>query len=477
MLLTPLFRFLIAVSVVLMPVVGMAQLQVTLNANPLDPFPPSILELKKIAETNSSVQAALEAFQVGNLQKLNDSLLEARKANPEFPKMDVMRARIFMALGLWGDAYAILENHVGLNRTDAEAHKNFAEIAMVNGRWTDAWLQLEKAQALVDGMGFSSQRKQNFLAELLKMRAEVAMFRQDTPLATKLYEELIKSQPKDGSPLWNLGGVKLRDGDTAAGYELLKRGRQLDAKLPQPELEVASVLAVGKEREKADEWFRRGLVSKEYPPTEANWIAYLEYLLNTNRIQDARTLVDKAPEESKKSRPIRMIKGIIHRHLGENAEAEKIFSALHQENSDDVLAADHLALVLVESTDEGKRARAQQISEANVRLAPNVERTVATAAWVKFKTGSPDIAYRVIEEIIRGGRIEPQTAYYAAMMYKKRGMPENALNLLKFSLSGNASFPQRKSAEAEIAALEPKSPPETPKASETTSKSSPPAKK
>ncbi|MFN9913432.1 MAG: hypothetical protein ACK53L_12650, partial [Pirellulaceae bacterium] len=101
-----------------------------------------------------------------------------------------------------------------------------------------------------------------------------------------------------------------------------------------------------------------------------------------------------------------------------------------------------LALVLVESSDEGKRARAEQLSEANVRRAPNAERAVATAAWIKFKTGSTDIADQVLGQILRGGRLEPQTAYYAAMLLKSRGMKDEYSRFLR--ASAPACSPERR---------------------------------
>jgi thioredoxin-like negative regulator of GroEL len=433
---------------------GYAQLQVSLNANPLDPFPPNSEEIMKLAQKIGPLAEALQHFRQGNADKLKESLLQARQVNPEFPKMDVMMARLFMANGQWQDAMSVLENHVTLNANDAEAYKNFAEIAMVSGRWTDAWLELEKAASLVDGMAFSPQRKQNFISELTKMRAEVAEMRQDIPLATKLFEELAKQQPMDGTPFWNLGQIKIRTGDIEGGLALLKKGRQLTTTLPQPELIVARVLAAGKDRTKADEWFRKGIQASDGSVSESNWLQYLQFLLDDNRVDDAQKLVERVPADYQKSREMRLIKAIIHRFAGKNAEAEKLLSALHQENSDDLIAADHLALVLVESSDEGKRARAEQLSEANVRRAPNAERAVATAAWIKFKTGSTDIADQVLGQILRGGRLEPQTAYYAAMLLKSRGMKDEYLRFLRASVAGNGSFPQKNAAQKELASLD-----------------------
>ncbi len=198
---------------------------------------------------------------------------------------------------------------------------------------------------------------------------------------------------------------------------------------------------------------QKSLTSTDGGVSEINWTQYLAYLLGQDKAEDAKKLSERAPEEFKKSRDMRLVKAQIHRFLGENAEAEKLLSALHQENSDDFDAADQLALVLVESTDEGKRARAEQISEANARRAPNLERTIATAAWVKFRTGSTDIADKALGQILRSGRFEPQTAYYMAMLYKSRGMLQQYARFMDAAVSGNGAFPQKRAAQKELAAL------------------------
>jgi tetratricopeptide (TPR) repeat protein len=428
--------------------------QVSLNANPLDPFPANTAELLKIADRVPAIREAIEYFRTGNADKLKDSLLAARTSNGEFPKVDVMLARMFMANGQWQDAYQVLENHVALNATDAEAFKNFAEIAMVSGRWTDAWLQLEKAVSLIDGMQFSAPRKQNFTAELLKLRAEVADQRQDTSTATKLFQELAKMQPKDGAPLWALGQIKLRSGDNKGGLELLKQAKALTPSLPQPELILARIVA-SKDRKAANDLFLNSLKIKD-GVTEANWLAYLQFLIDDERIDDAKKVIDSAPDEYKKLRDFRLITAILLRFQGKNAEAEAIFSALHQENPDDMVAADHLALIMVESSEEGKRARAERISENNVRIAPNSERTLATAAWVKFKTGATDIADKALGQILRGGRLEPQTAYYAAMLLKSRGLTGEYQRFLQACVDGPGAFPQKAAARKELEQLKAK---------------------
>jgi len=433
--------------------------QASLNPNPVDPFPPNIQELLKNSEKNKGLAEAIQAFQAGNPQKLKESLIQAQTLNPDFPAPDVMLARMFMAARKWPDAMSVLEGHLTTKPNDADAYKSLGEVAIVSGRWTDAWLNLEKAGSLMDGMKYSAARKQSFTAELIKLRAETAERRQDLPLATKLFDELAKLQPKDGYPQWSLGRLKIATGDLDGGMALLKKGKQLTTTLPQPELAVALELLGGKDRVKAEKWFKEGILAKD-TATEANWVQYLKFLVDEDRASEAKGLIEKAPADYQKSRDMKLLKAVAHRYLNEDTDAERILSELHRANPEDLDAADQLALVLVETSDEGKRARAGQISEANLRQAPNAEKIAATAAWVKFRTGSVDVADNLLGQIIKGGQISPQTLYYSAMLLKARGKTVEAAQFFKAAVEAPGSFPQKKVAKAEVpvAALAPAPP-------------------
>ncbi len=365
-----------------------------------------------------------------------------------------MLARMRMANGQWGEAIILLENYIAQAPNDAECHKSFAEIAMVWGRWTDAWLQLERSRSLVDGMKFEEQRKQDFLSELIKLRGEVAEQRKDIETATKLFESLAQRQTDSGDPLWALGRIKISQGKIDDGIELLRRAKSLSSHLPQPELAVAIELSLKGKKEGAEEWFESSL--KADHAKQVNWSQYARFLIEDDRHEQAFTLLEKAPSEYQSDRDFKMLKGVLYRYKNDIDNAEDIFSELHRANPNDLESADQLALVLVESEDEGKRARAQQISEANLRQAPNVERVIATAAWIKFKTGASDIAERLLNQIIRNGRINSQTAFYMAEIFRSLGKNEDAAKFYSFAIDASGSFPEKQSAKEKLASLAPK---------------------
>jgi predicted Zn-dependent protease len=156
----------------------------------------------------------------------------------------------------------------------------------------------------------------------------------------------------------------------------------------------------------------------------------MRWLILHDRVPDAEKLAARLPQPFRDDRDAKLVASIAARCAGKNDEAEVILSSLHQKNPEDLEIADQLALVLVESSDEGKRARAQQISETNLRRYPNSEVTVATAAWIQYKLGSVDIANRLFSELASKISVSPQTGYYIAQVLKSVGKNEESQRLL-----------------------------------------------
>ena len=175
-----------------------------------------------------------------------------------------------------------------------------------------------------------------------------------------------------------------------------------------------------------------------------NWQGYIAWLVSRGRETDAGKLIERIPKDMQDKRDMRFLGALVSRYLGKNDLAEKGFSDLHQQYPDDVESADQLALVLIESSEEGKRALSKQLSEANVRRYPNQEGTIATGAWIQFKLGYVDIADRMFSELTSKRAISPQTGYYIAQLMKSRGKEDEAKKILEAIVKQPGSFVQKK---------------------------------
>jgi hypothetical protein len=78
-----------------------------------------------------------------------------------------------------------------------------------------------------------------------------------------------------------------------------------------------------------------------------------------------------------------------------------------------------------------------------LRKASEIENTVATAAWVRFKLGSVDIADQLLTGLASKISISPQTGYYVAEVMKAKGNFLNARQVLEASVKTPGLFVER----------------------------------
>ena len=397
------------------------------------------------ATEDTGVKLAVESFKKKDLVECKRLLVEAKTANPAIPAAEIVLAQLIFEAGGAVEAISVLDQYSLEAPSDPLTYVLLGEIALKTRRFTDAWLHSEKAISL------GLKPTEELRVALSVLQGEIALNRKQWTIAENAFGEWAKLRPEEAAPMWAQGRLRLLQEDLEGAKSTFAKARTIDTALPQPQFFIASFLSNKPGSEQCEEWFREGLKSTD--ATVENWQGYMAWLVSRGRATDAGKLFERVPKEFQGKREIRFLGALIARYLGKNDVAEKGFSDLHQQFPDDVEAADQLALVLVESTEEGKRARAQQLSEANVRRYPNQEVTIATAAWIQFRLGSADIADRIFSELASKTAISPQTGYYIAQLMKSRGKEEDAKKILEAIVKQPGNFVQKK---AVLEALEKK---------------------
>ncbi len=399
---------------------------------------PPIIDSDAIKQKLEEITTALKNR---NLAECEQRIDELKSLDPTLPAKQVMIARLLMQTGNLGDAIARIEQHLITTPNDPAAFVTLADIAIRTQRWTEAALLAEKADTLLDADTTSNAAmKSNLKFELLGRRADSAYQRQQFDVALEALEKRRSIRPADSTTLRVIGLIKIEQGDLNAALELLQQAKKLEPNLQQPELMIALTLSAKNDGD-AEAWYRKGIQALDV--TTDNWSKYFHWLLLQNRALDLISYHGKMPEATRASRDVKFLRGLAARYENDLELAESIFSQLHQANPEDLEAADQLAQVLVESSDEGKRGRAAQLSEANLRRAPNIENTVATAAWVQYKLGAIDVADRLLGELTSKLAISPQTAFYVSEVLRARGKSEEADQVLEAAMKQPGIFVQR----------------------------------
>ncbi len=403
--------------------------------------PPAGSEEEATRKVGELLDRAAEKFRNGDFAACQQVLVEAKLLDPKLEAPAVILSRLFAANGQLGDAISKLDTYLAKN-DDPDGFLRLGEIALGSGRLTESFLLLERAKALAANAKWDDQRRQDFLRILTRLRGATAQSREKLEDAAKIYRDHLANDPELWAANWELGKVEVLMGKTDAGFQRMKEAFEKDRALTQPELALAVIFANRKDDAAAEAWFQKSIA--EPSASLACWVEYAKWLLMSDRPSDAKALVSKSPAEMQESRDLRFILGLAARFDNDLATAESIFSSLHQANLEDMEVADQLALVLIESADEGKRGRALQLAEANVRRAPGAETALATAGWVHFRLGSTDLAERFLTEATKLGRITPQTAYYIAKMLEYRGRNQDALKLFETAAEESGVFVQRR---------------------------------
>lgn len=383
-----------------------------------------------------------------NLTSFQEAYSKVAAQTDTLPAIDVFLGKLYSAYNQVGEALSILERYTNQNSEDPEAFVTLGSIAVRSGRVVDAWLQLLYAQRLIDRDKLPAGRMPYVHPVLTELRASVAERRRQWSEAEQLFRKLQELKPETALPLWRAGRIKVMAGEVQAGYEVLRQAHEKDDSLPHPALVVAQTLNDSsdwltdpKSAARVENWFKKAVSESEN--NKAAWASYFKWLILADRPAEVAHRYDQLPESLRAEREIGLVRSLAARYLNDLQLAENILSSLHQFNTNDLDVADQLALVLVESTDEAKRARALQLAERNARQAPQVEQLMATAAWVQFRLGSIDVAEQVLSQLVARGNLSPQTAYYVAEVMEKSGRIEESQRLFRLAVDAPGVFPQR----------------------------------
>ena len=171
------------------------------------------------------------------------------------------------------------------------------------------------------------------------------------------------------------------------------------------------------------------------------------WAMMTNRLTDAQSYADSALKIDSKSVDAQVLRGEIARMNGDMKTAESLLEQAHLQAPSNLNAANQLAIALADQNDAGKRQRALELAQMNLRVSSQGNQinpaALSTLAWVYYRMGKASEAEQLVGKILQGGVLNADIAYYAARILQDRGRVDDAANLLEASLRSSAPFIQR----------------------------------
>jgi tetratricopeptide (TPR) repeat protein len=425
-----------------------------------------------------TVDAAAALFKEGKEEEAYKKLQEAVSKNQNLPPARLMLHRMYLQIGKFPQARQSIERAAVETPDHPDIYITLGGYALNDQRLTDAVLQYQQAlEVIKDPKRWNESQQKNVRLAALSGLARASEARGQWEQAKKHLDDILKLDFTKGQ----LAGFRAQLGRI---YFMMDNRDQALKELEQaygdePAMEPPGVtmgrLFTGKangERDftkqkplfdKAKEWYEYA-IKKDVKSFKAHmafaiWLFDMSYLdksylgLAEDELKEAARLDPKAVD-------VRVLRGLMHRWVGNHPGAETEFESLHKEFPNDFNYLNQYVLAMLEQKDQGKQQRAlDMILEFNRRNAGRVPEAAATLGWALFKNNRLDDAENALRSSFQGGQTNSDTIYYYSQILRYRGQLDKAVELLKAATQSPGRFMYRKEAEKDLAQLMPKSTP------------------
>ena len=316
----------------------------------------------------------------------------------------------------------------------------FAEIARGEGRYFDAWTHALVGERTEPRKRWSDEYAKHLQTLIVASKGKTADARGDWQRSRSIHTSMRGQGDENLSTDLALGRASFHLGQPENAEQHFRRAatRKGGAKLV-PELVMAALYEKKGETEKTESWFQAGEKAQS-DNAERIRLEYVRWLLRQNRADDAKAQASKQRPSEARLRDFQYMIAMSERMKGNFGSSEKILEALHVQNATNFQVANQLALVLIESKDQGKQARALLLATRNLKAAPKAKDAITTLAWVKHRLGDTTEAEQLFDLVLRGGQASRDTAYYVANVKRALKKQSEADLLLGAAKKSNGEF-------------------------------------
>lgn len=427
-------------------VVLLAGLGPFLSSACADPVAADVLDAPATPEQAiPEVTEAVERFKQQDFGGALDLLKKAAGQNADLPPAQIVMAQLFSQANQGNAVRVSLERAVVEAPEDPEAYVIMGDIAMAQGRVTEASLLYDQAQALLANFTKSERRKSILDARNMSGLAAVAEARGDWETAEKRLVAWQKLDPKNAVCLQRLARARFQQRSPGDALNLLREAATLDENILTPEAQLARFYHEFGDQKNAQIWIDAAI--KVAPKDVRTRLVAAQWYLETNRLEKASVEAQEATQLDPKSLEAKLFRGVVALFLKDYQSAETYFAQAHLQSPGNFAASNNLALALIEQDDDQKRRRALEYATANARQNPRATEALSTYGWVQYKLGNVDEADRVLQGAAGTGTLSPDTAYYLAVVSAEKGRKEQAVQLLNAALNTTQPFSQRQEAQ------------------------------
>lgn len=372
------------------------------------------------ASIATQLKSALELLQAGRLKECQQAVRAAALTTNDIAHHDIIIAQWLFGLQNQLAGLELLEKLSRVEPKRQDLCMAFAEYARQQGRTFDALQLLSAAEQAEPDAKWSKSYRDSILTAIRTSKAMVAEMRQDWELASSLYEALYATHPNEVKYLVGLGRTAFYRHQADQALQFFMKAEALSKGALCARLQLARLYNSKGQAKSAEDNYRQAIGSRDSKLSQAARIEYAYWLLDQNRsVREIQKLVADMAQSIGDSSEVRLLAAMIKYAQAKYDEAEVTVARLSQANAQDLVASTILSWALIESRDEGKRARALQIAESNAKAQPNSSETLATLAWVHFRLGDKPTALGLAQKLVqRGGTFSRDATFFLAQILK-----------------------------------------------------------
>ena len=403
-------------------------------------------------DAQTDISRALELYRQNDFEQAKTLLKKICQADPTLAPPGIFLVQ-FAATAGQGDRMRFwLDQATWDHPDDPEAFTLLAEFAINDGRLAEAKLLVEKGVSLLENIAGNEDRHQMIANSADSVQGRLYQIREDWDKARLFFEKLAAVDKDNADIFARLGFIvanqELYDKAIAYFQQAIDKG----AKLPAPKLIVSQIADQQDKTDVADKFFNEVMKATDID-AESIRIA-VQIQLGRGNVAEADKFLQKAIKSEPNNLDNLLLAGTIDLYKKDYLGAEKRFQDAILINPDSYDAAQGLAQALVEQDNALKKERALAYAKSNVQKFGETPDSMATLAWVCFKSDKRVEAEYLVNLALGAGELTPQNAYYFAEITAAAGQTDKAGLLAKIATGSKSHFRKKAEAEALLKKLE-----------------------
>ena len=416
---------------------------------PVDPFQPKPdpgpTDVEDAATKYPELAEAQKKYAARDVEAALELLENAAKKYKELPPAKVMLASIHFRANNAAGGKAALDEAARDDPKHPEPFLVLADLAIREGRFTDAAMLVEKAIANTAAFGGDAEKRKKLQIRCYAALVPISQRWKQWDQAKSDLDRWLALDSKNPVALYRLGEVLFHQGKRKDAYEKLQAAKKENDTLPSPAVVMGRLFLAAEDKPKATQWMN--YAADQAGEDKQLKLGVARWHWGQSNIADAKKHVDAVLEADPHLVDAKYLRGVIAFYEQDYDNAKRQFESLLLQRQNHLGANLHLALALLEQNSESSRRAAVDLIQRIQRAAPNNAAVVATMGWIYYRTGKHEMAEKLFKAL--GSRnLSIEAAYYIAKVQADRGKKDEAKKLLDIVIENKQPFIYAKDAQA-----------------------------